>query len=65
MKPGPGHYSHHPAASLPISDNLGVQIRMIAGSGFCLKSPVPVLSPTLVCRSADADGHYPADPGRA
>jgi redox-sensitive bicupin YhaK (pirin superfamily) len=44
---GPGHYSHHPAASLPVSDNLGVRIRLIAGSGFCLKSPVPVLSPTL------------------
>ena len=44
---GPGHYSHHPAASLPVSDNLGVVIRMIAGSGFCLESPVPVLSPTL------------------
>ena len=44
---GPGHYSHHPAASLPVSDNLGVQVRLIAGDGFCLKSPVPVLSPTL------------------
>ena len=44
---GPGHYSHHPATSLPLSDNLGVQVRMIAGSGFCLESPVPVLSPTL------------------
>ncbi|WP_236216062.1 pirin family protein [Pseudomonas rhodesiae] len=44
---GPGHYSHHPAASLPVSDALGVQIRLIAGTGFCLKSPVPVLSPTL------------------
>jgi len=44
---GDGHYSHHPAASLPSSDNLGVNIRMIAGSGFCLESPVPVLSPTL------------------
>ncbi|WP_461529286.1 pirin family protein [Pseudomonas sp. 210_17 TE3656] len=44
---GPGHYSHHPAATLPVSDNLGVSIRMIAGSGFCLESPVPVLSPTL------------------
>ncbi|ROM74984.1 hypothetical protein BK654_19255 [Pseudomonas brassicacearum] len=44
---GPGHYSHHPAHSLPVSDNLGVSIRMIAGSGFCLESPVPVLSPTL------------------
>lgn len=44
---GPGHYSHHPAASLPVNDNLGVSIRMIAGHGFCLESPVPVLSPTL------------------
>lgn len=44
---GPGHYSHHPAASLPVSDALGVKVRMIAGNGFCLTSPVPVLSPTL------------------
>ncbi|KAF1052018.1 MAG: Quercetin 2,3-dioxygenase [Stenotrophomonas maltophilia] len=40
-------YSHHPAASLPQSDSLGVRIRLIAGQGFCLESPVPVLSPTL------------------
>lgn len=40
-------YSHHPAASLPKSETLGVRIRMIAGTGFCLESPVPVLSPTL------------------
>ncbi|MBH3428673.1 pirin family protein [Pseudomonas alkylphenolica] len=44
---GDSHYSHHPAASLPASDNLGVSIRLIAGNGFCLQSPVPVLSPTL------------------
>ncbi|MDR0281752.1 MAG: pirin family protein [Paucimonas sp.] len=44
---GAGHYSHHAAASLPSSEALGVRIRMIAGSGFCLESPVPVLSPTL------------------
>ncbi|MFJ7886391.1 pirin family protein [Pseudomonas sp. NPDC096917] len=44
---GKGLYSHHTAESLPVSDNLGVRIRLIAGSGFCLTSPVPVLSPTL------------------
>lgn len=44
---GPSSYSHHPAASLPVSDSLGVSIRLIAGTGFCLASPVPVLSPTL------------------
>jgi redox-sensitive bicupin YhaK (pirin superfamily) len=44
---GVGHYSHHPAVTLPFSDTLGISIRIIAGSGFCLESPVPVLSPTL------------------
>ncbi|AYC33322.1 pirin family protein [Pseudomonas cavernae] len=44
---GEPDYSHHPAASLPSSDALGVQIRLIAGHGFCLQSPVPVRSPTL------------------
>jgi redox-sensitive bicupin YhaK (pirin superfamily) len=44
---GPGHYSHHPATSLPVSEGMGIRIRMIAGSGFCLSSPVPVLSATL------------------
>ncbi|HEK1684477.1 TPA: pirin family protein [Pseudomonas putida] len=44
---GDPSYSHHPASSLPVSDNLGVRIRLIAGTGFCLQSPVPVLSPTL------------------
>lgn len=44
---GAGNYSHHTKASLPVSDNLGVKVRLIAGTGFCLSSPVPVLSPTL------------------
>lgn len=44
---GDPSYSHHPASSLPVSDNLGVRICLIAGTGFCLESPVPVLSPTL------------------
>ena len=44
---GTGLYSHHTADSLPVSDRSGVQIRLIAGTGFGLISPVPVLSPTL------------------
>lgn len=44
---GPGLYSHHTADSLPVSDRSGVQIRLIAGTGFGLISPLPVLSPTL------------------
>ncbi|MFG0382470.1 pirin family protein [Pseudomonas sp. zbq_18] len=44
---GEPSYSHHPAASLPRSESMGVQITLIAGSGFCLESPVPMHSPTL------------------
>jgi redox-sensitive bicupin YhaK (pirin superfamily) len=44
---GDGHYSHHAADSLPRVDAMGIAIRMIAGTGFGLASPVPVLSPTL------------------
>jgi redox-sensitive bicupin YhaK (pirin superfamily) len=44
---GEPSYSHHPASSLPRSSSMGVDICMIAGSGFCLQSPVPVLSPTI------------------
>jgi hypothetical protein len=40
-------YSHYIADCLPRHEAMGVQIRLIAGSGFCLKSPVPVRSPTL------------------
>lgn len=44
---GEPSYSHHPAMSLPHSEALGVRITLIAGSGFCLESPVPMHSPTL------------------
>lgn len=44
---GEPSYAHYPAASLPGSDSLGVRIRLIAGNGFCLQSPVAVRSPTL------------------
>ncbi len=44
---GNGHYGYYPAQSLPCSETQGIRIRMIAGNGFCLTSPVAVLSPTL------------------
>lgn len=47
LEQGEPSYSHHPAASLPQSEAMGVRITLIAGSGFCLESPVPVPSPTL------------------
>ncbi len=47
LEQGDPSYSHHPATSLPRSEAMGVQITLIAGSGFCLQSPVPMHSPTL------------------
>lgn len=47
LEQGDPCYSYHPATSLPRSEAMGVQITLIAGSGFCLQSPVPMHSPTL------------------
>ena len=47
LEQGEPAYSHHPAASLPRSEAMGVQITLIAGTGFCLQSPVPVPSPAV------------------
>src|SRR3990167_8644024 len=44
---GEPRYSHHPADCLPRSASMGVDICLIACTGFCLQSPVPVLSPTI------------------
>ncbi|MEG5263589.1 pirin family protein [Pseudomonas sp. JDS28PS106] len=44
---GDGRYSHHPAQTLPVQEAMGISIRLIAGCGFEMTSPVPVLSPTL------------------
>jgi len=57
-------YSHHPAASLPRSEAMGVAITLIAGTGFCLQSPVPVPSPTLYAElklAAGASLQIPAE----
>lgn len=45
----PPSFEHHPAAALPQIDRDGVCIRVIAGNGFGLRSPVSVRSPTLYC----------------
>lgn len=62
-------YSHHGANSLPRSESMGVEICLIAGSGFCLESPVPVTSATLYAQIklvAGASVVIPADqPERA
>jgi redox-sensitive bicupin YhaK (pirin superfamily) len=38
-------FAHHPAATLPLVEDGGVRLRLIAGSGWGLTSPVAVSSP--------------------
>jgi redox-sensitive bicupin YhaK (pirin superfamily) len=38
-------FVHHPAASLPLIEDSGVRLRLIAGAGWGLASPVAVSSP--------------------
>ncbi len=40
-------FSHHPADSLPVLDENGVSLRLIAGTHQGLRAPAPVFSPTL------------------
>ncbi len=40
-------FSHHPAQTLPELDEPGVRVRVLAGSAFGRRSPVPILSPLL------------------
>jgi redox-sensitive bicupin YhaK (pirin superfamily) len=46
------HFKHHPAATLPVVEQAGVRLRVIAGTAFGVTSPVEVQSPTLY---VDAD----------
>ena len=49
-------FAHHPAASLPFVDDSGVRLRLIAGSGWGLISPVAVSSPLFYADAALAPG---------
>ncbi len=40
MEEMPAAFAHHPAASLPIMEDSGIRLRLIAGEGWDLRSPV-------------------------
>ena len=40
-------FHHHPAASLPLRDHAGARLRVIAGRGFGMESPVRVFADTF------------------
>ena len=51
-------FHHHPAASLPLRDHAGALLRVVAGRGFGMESPVKVFADTFnvaVDLAADAE----------
>ena len=49
-------FSHHGAADLPVAEDAGVWLRMIAGRGFGMTSPVRTHSPLLYAHARLAAG---------
>jgi len=56
-------FAHHPAASLPLIQGEGYQLRVIAGHAFGQQAPVRVSSPTLyVAAEMAAGAHFTLAP---
>ena len=53
MAPG---FAHHPAASLPLLEDGGVRLRLIAGAAWSLVAPVAVSSPLFYADAVMAPG---------
>jgi redox-sensitive bicupin YhaK (pirin superfamily) len=51
----PASFDHQPAAAIPTAELDGARVRLMAGSGYGLQSPVPVSSP-LVLAELHLDG---------
>jgi redox-sensitive bicupin YhaK (pirin superfamily) len=49
-------FVHHPAASLPLVEDGGVRLRLVAGAGWGLAAPVAVSSPLFYADAALAPG---------
>ena len=49
-------FIHHPAADLPIVDDAGIRLRLIAGTGWGLAAPVAVSSPLFYADAALGPG---------
>ncbi len=49
-------FAHHPAASLPLAEDGGVRLRLIAGTGWGLAAPVAVSSPLFYADAILAPG---------
>jgi redox-sensitive bicupin YhaK (pirin superfamily) len=52
---GPASFDHQPATAIPSTDVDGMHVRLMAGTGYGLQSPVPVSSP-LVLAELRLDG---------
>ncbi|HEY8290354.1 MAG TPA: pirin family protein [Acetobacteraceae bacterium] len=49
-------FVHHPAATLPVLEDRGMRLRLIAGDGWGARSPVAVLSPLFYADATLTEG---------
>jgi redox-sensitive bicupin YhaK (pirin superfamily) len=49
-------FVHHPGSTLPVADEMGMHLRLIAGTGWGLTAPVAVSSPLFYADAALAPG---------
>jgi redox-sensitive bicupin YhaK (pirin superfamily) len=50
------HFEHHPASAIPVVEQPGVTVHVIAGEAYGARSPVAVLSPTLYAEAVMTAG---------
>jgi redox-sensitive bicupin YhaK (pirin superfamily) len=63
VEPG---FHHHPASSVPVKEQPGALLRVIAGTAYGMESPVRVFSPTLYVHvRLDAGAELAVDDGHA
>ena len=58
-------FVHHPAATLPVAEEAGMTLRLIAGTGWGLAAPVATASPLFYADVALAPGRPHRAAGRA
>ncbi len=55
-------FHHHPASTLPLREHAGTRLRVIAGRGFGMESPVKVFADTFnVALDLEADSELPIE----
>jgi redox-sensitive bicupin YhaK (pirin superfamily) len=58
---GPARFEHQPASAVPEESGNGTTLRLVAGTGWSLESPIAVSSPLVLADVRLQDGSLPLD----